>query len=229
MRRRTASSVLTLATVLGALALLFAPPATARSPIPAVAEFRQATSWEGGYQGAFTITNVGSHTLTSWTVSLTLPADTVITTQWDSVGTRNGNWYSFSNQSYNGTIAPGASVTFGWVAQGASLPRNCTLNQGICNLPGDTTAPTVPQGVRIVEFTGTSLLLAWSASADDRDTTLTYEITRDGLPAGSTFGVTSQLVTGLQPATAHVFRVRAKDAAGNTSAYSAPLVLPLPG
>lgn len=229
MRRRMTSSILTIATFLGALALLFAPPATAMPPAPAVAEFRQTTTWGSGYQGAFTITNVGSHTLTGWTVSLNLPADTTITTQWDATVTRIGNWYSFASRSYNGTIAPGASVTFGWVAQGTSLPLNCTLNQGICALPGDTTAPTVPQGLRIAEFTGTSLLLAWNASTDDRDSTLTYEITQDGLPIGSTVGATAQRVTGLQPATAHTFQVRAKDRAGNTSAYSAPLVLPLPG
>ncbi|MEU5402361.1 cellulose binding domain-containing protein [Streptomyces sp. NPDC005963] len=226
MRRRTASSVLSIATILGAIALLFAPPATAMPPAPAVADFRQTTSWEGGYQGAFTITNVSSFTLTSWTVSITLPADTTVSTHWDATLTRDGNWYSFRNQGYNGTIAPGASVTFGLVAQGASQPRTCTLNQGICTLP-DTAAPTVPMGVHFADITGSSVRLAWSASSDDRDTVLTYEISRDGLPAGSTVGLTSLLMTGLQPSTPHVFRVRARDAAGNTSAYSAPAVVPV--
>ncbi|WP_329026617.1 cellulose binding domain-containing protein [Streptomyces sp. NBC_00690] len=228
MRRRRASSVLSIATIIGALALLFAPPASARAPIPAVADFRQTTSWESGYQGAFTITNISSFTLTSWAVSFVLPADTTVSAHWDATLTRDGNWYSFRNQGYNGAIAPGASVTFGWVAQGAGQPRSCTLNQGICTLP-DTTAPTVPHRLSITEFTGTSLLLSWSASSDDRDTPLTYEVSRDGLPAGSTVGVHSLRVTGLQPWTPHAFRVRAKDLAGNTSAYSEPIIVTIPG
>ncbi|MFE5857499.1 cellulose binding domain-containing protein [Streptomyces sp. NPDC056500] len=228
MRRRKASSVLSIATIIGALALLFAPPASARAPIPAVADFRQTISWESGYQGAFTITNVSSFTLTSWAVSFVLPTDTTVSAHWDATLTRDGNWYSFRNQGYNGTVAPGASVTFGWVTQGSGQPRNCTLNQGICTLP-DTTAPTVPQGLKFTEFTGASLLLSWNASSDDRDTPLMYEVSRDGLPAGNTVGVNSLRVTGLQPSTVHVLRVRAKDLAGNTSAYSAPIAVPIPG
>ncbi|MEU0990938.1 cellulose binding domain-containing protein [Streptomyces sp. NPDC005953] len=227
MRRRTVSSVLSIATIIGTLALLFAPPASARAAIPAVADYRQTTSWESGYQGAFTITNVSSFTLTSWAVSFALPADTTVNAHWDATLTRDGNWYSFRNQGYNGTIAPGASVTFGWVAQGAGRPANCTLNQGICTLP-DTTPPTVPQGLNFAELTETSLLLSWNASSDDRDSPLMYEVSRDGLPAGNTVGVNSLRVTGLQPWTPHTFRVRAKDLAGNTSAYSAPIVVPIP-
>lgn len=49
-----------------------------------------------------------------------------------------------------------------------------------------------------------------------------YDILAGGKVVGSATAATSATVTGLTPATAYAFTVRAKDTRGNTSAESAP-------
>lgn len=92
----------------------------------------------------------------------------------------------------------------------------------------DTTSPTAP-GTPTVTSTGTTTLdLSWSASTDAVGVT-SYEIdvSTDGFSTKSAgyddfdmgSGTTEQL-TGLTAGTAYTFRIRAKDAAGNTSSNS---------
>lgn len=65
-----------------------------------------------GFQGRFVIQNNSSAPITDWTLSFTWPSN--VTFYWESVFTsRSGNNYVFSNTSWNGTIASGATVTFG--------------------------------------------------------------------------------------------------------------------
>ncbi|AQZ66000.1 hypothetical protein BKM31_35135 [[Actinomadura] parvosata subsp. kistnae] len=68
--------------------------------------------------------------------------------------------------------------------------------------------------------TASSLNVTWSASTDNVGVTR-YEVSRDnGTPTTATG--TSFTATGLSPKTSYAFKVRACDAAGNCSAYSAP-------
>ncbi|MFJ4767721.1 cellulose binding domain-containing protein [Streptomyces uncialis] len=218
MRRPPASLI---AIVLGFLTLLLAPPATASSPLAQVtAEFRKTSSWESGYQGGYTIKNGSRTRLDGWSVAFTLPANTTVTTQWDARLTRDGARHVFSDVGYNGTLAPGASVTFGWVAAGHGVPAHCVLNNGgPCDNGSDTTPPSVPTDVTITSVEESAFQVGWTASTDDRSTPLTYEISIDGAAPVTVVGATSYRVTGLSPATGYLLRVRAKDAAGNTSAY----------
>lgn len=104
-----------------------------------------------------------------------------------------------------------------------------TVPAGVCAAAAvDTSSPTAP-GVPTVTSTGTTTLdLSWTASTDDVGVT-SYEIDVS-TDAFSTFsagyndfdmgsGTTEQL-TGLTASTSYSFRVRAKDAAGNTSSSS---------
>lgn len=86
---------------------------------------------------------------------------------------------------------------------------------------GDTTAPSVPGGLKSGGVTASSVSLSWTASTDDVGVT-GYDVFRNGVAAGST-ATTSITVSGLTPATAYTFTVKAKDAAGNLSAASAGL------
>ena len=90
----------------------------------------------------------------------------------------------------------------------------------VATLP-DTTAPAVPTGLGATLVSVSSFTLKWTASTDDVRST-GYEIFRDGVSITATSGL-SRIITGLVPATVYSFAVRAKDAAGNWSAMSAPL------
>ncbi|GLZ43729.1 fibronectin type III domain-containing protein [Actinokineospora sp. NBRC 105648] len=84
---------------------------------------------------------------------------------------------------------------------------------------GDTQAPTVPAGLSATGSTATSVSLSWTASTDNVGVT-GYDVYRGSTLATTVTGTTAT-VTGLTADTAYSFTVRAKDAAGNTSAASA--------
>ncbi|MFF4650613.1 glycoside hydrolase family 6 protein [Streptomyces sp. NPDC001380] len=86
---------------------------------------------------------------------------------------------------------------------------------------GDTQAPSVPTGLRSTGTTSSSVSLSWTASTDDTGVTA-YDVYRGGTKVGTTAG-TSYTDTGLTAATAYSYTVKARDAAGNTSAASTAL------
>jgi cellulase/cellobiase CelA1 len=68
------------------------------------------TQWTGGYViQPLTVTNTGSVTITSWTVTFTLPAGHIVTGSWNTTMTVSGQTVTLKNVGFNGTIAPGAS------------------------------------------------------------------------------------------------------------------------
>lgn len=93
----------------------------------------------------------------------------------------------------------------------------------------DTTAPSVPANLRAGTGTSTSVALAWDASTDETGGSgvAGYDVYRGTTLVGSST-TPSLAVTGLSPATAYTFTVRAKDVAGNVSAASAPLSVTTP-
>lgn len=123
---------------MAALALaLVALPAQAAT-VKAV--FSADSDWGSGYQGRYTITNTGTSAISGWTVEFDLPAGSSVGTYWDALMTRSGDHYTFRNREYNGTLAPGAATTLGWVNSGPGKPVNCRLNGGPCD--GVTTSPS---------------------------------------------------------------------------------------
>lgn len=87
--------------------------------------------------------------------------------------------------------------------------------------PSDTVAPSVPTALRAGTATSSSVPLTWAASTDAVGVT-GYDVYQGAVKVASTT-TTSYTVTALAPSTAYTFTVRAKDAAGNTSAVSAPV------
>lgn len=87
----------------------------------------------------------------------------------------------------------------------------------------DTTPPSTPAGLTVSGTTSTSVSLGWTASTDNVGVT-GYEIFRAGVtsPVATATGTTGT-VSGLTPNTAYSFTVKARDAAGNRSAASAPV------
>ncbi|MCM4076374.1 cellulase family glycosylhydrolase [Actinoplanes sp. TRM88002] len=127
------------AVVAAGLSLFAVSPASAAAT---TATFAKVSDWGSGWQGEYTITNGGSTPINGWRVEFTLPSGTSVGSYWDSLLTQSGRRYTFRNREYNGTIAPGAAVTFGFVGAGAGSPTGCLLNGVSCT--GTTTPPTTP-------------------------------------------------------------------------------------
>lgn len=95
--------------------------------------------------------------------------------------------------------------------------KACTDRQ--CPPNGDVIAPSVPTGLTATVVSSTQINLAWSV-ANDNVAVVGYNVFRGGVQIGTTLG-TSLANTGLTPATAYSYTVKARDAAGNMSAASA--------
>lgn len=87
----------------------------------------------------------------------------------------------------------------------------------------DNAPPTAPTSLSAGTVSSDSVPLQWKASTDDTGVT-GYDVFRDGYQVASVSGSTTvAVVTGLMPATAYDFTVRARDAFGNVSQMSAPV------
>jgi chitinase len=82
----------------------------------------------------------------------------------------------------------------------------------------DNQAPTAPANLRSTAVASTSATLAWNASTDNVAVT-GYDVYKDGVFVATATG-TTYTATGLAEGATFTFTVKAKDAAGNSSAAS---------
>ncbi|MEU4368814.1 GH12 family glycosyl hydrolase domain-containing protein [Micromonospora chersina] len=112
------------------------PPATTPPPGNAACSVKYTTNvWNNGFTADVTITNTGSSTVNGWTLNYNLPSGQTITGSWNATVTQSGSAVTARNLSYNGTLAPGASTSFGYQAtlNGAfATPTSFTLNGATC-------------------------------------------------------------------------------------------------
>ena len=73
----------------------------------ATATFVKTADWGTGWEGKYTVANGGGSTISAWSVTFDLPAGTTLGTYWDALLTSSGQRHTFTNRSWNGTIAPG--------------------------------------------------------------------------------------------------------------------------
>jgi hypothetical protein len=93
------------------------PPPPPPSSRPAIG-FKTQSVWGSGFTAEVTVRNVTAAAMTDWVLEFDSPF--VIVDLWNAtlvskVGTR----YTLRAKSYNGAIAPGSSVAFGFRADGA--------------------------------------------------------------------------------------------------------------
>ncbi|AJS60889.1 fibronectin type III domain-containing protein [Paenibacillus sp. IHBB 10380] len=85
---------------------------------------------------------------------------------------------------------------------------------------GDTQAPSAPSNLQATGTTTSSITLDWNASTDNVGVT-GYNVYRGSTLVGGVSGsALSYMDTGLSANTTYTYKVNAKDAAGNVSAYS---------
>jgi Cellulose binding domain len=99
------------------------------------ASFSVTSAWQGGYQGAVTVTDTGGGPVTSWSVTLAPSGGGQVTQAWNgTLTTASNGTATVHNASWNGALAAGASTDFGFLASlpaGAGSPA-ATLN---CSTP----------------------------------------------------------------------------------------------
>lgn len=123
----------------GGFAALVTGTASAAGTVTAT--FSKDSDWGTGYQAKYTITNGTGSAITSWKVQFDLPAGSTVGTYWDVAISGSGGHYTATNLGYNGTVAAGASTSFGFNVAGSGVPTNCTINGASCGV-GGTPSPT---------------------------------------------------------------------------------------
>ncbi|QKG21335.1 glycosyl hydrolase family 18 protein [Actinomadura verrucosospora] len=217
---RRAVALATAATLALATSLLTAPPAPAAGAVTATCA--KTSDWGTGFEGNCTISNGTGAAISAWKVEADLPSGTSITSVWNAAKTVSGGHYTFANSSWNGTVAAGATTSFGFDGTGTGWFTGCKVNGAACDGSGtpqqDTQAPTAPANLHATSKTATSVSLAWDASTDNVGVT-GYDVYNGATKAATASG-TSATVSGLSAKTAYSFTVKAHDAAGNVSAAS---------
>ncbi|GIH75002.1 chitinase [Planobispora longispora] len=186
----------------------------------ATATFTKVGDWGSGFEGRYTIKNGTAATIPSWKVEFDLPAGVSVGSFWDAALTRSGQHFTFSNVGWNGTLAPGASVTFGFLGSpgGASaVPANCKLNGAAC--AGDDGGPTDPvlpgkPGTPTASGGAKSIALSWGASSG---TVTGYRVYEGSAQRAQVTG-TSATISGLGDCETHTYTVKAYNAEGESPA-----------
>ncbi|WP_425443925.1 glycosyl hydrolase family 18 protein [Streptomyces aidingensis] len=103
------------------------------------AAYAKGSAWDTGFNGQWIIENGTDTPTEGWTLEWDFPSGTEVTSLWNGVMTRDGDHYTVTHESWNGTLAPGATATVGFGATGDGEPLNCTINGRPC--AGDPVDP----------------------------------------------------------------------------------------
>ncbi|RPF45459.1 chitinase (glycosyl hydrolase family 18) [Streptomyces sp. Ag109_G2-6] len=224
--RRLAATAAVLALPVAGLVGLAGPAQAAAS---ATASYTKVSDWGTGFEGKWTVKNTGTTTLTSWTVDWDYPAGTQVTSAWDATVTSSGTHWTGKNVGWNGTLAPGATISFGFNGTGPGAPAGCKINGGSCD--GTTTPtdnpPSAPGTPTAGGLTETGVTLSWPAATDDKGVK-NYDLYRNGTKIATVTG-TTYTDSGLTKGTTYSYTVTARDTADQTGPSSGSLSVTTPG
>ncbi|WP_046496057.1 glycoside hydrolase family 18 chitinase [Streptomyces odonnellii] len=217
-RSKAVAGLTALLLPLAALVGLASPAEAAAS---ATATYAKTSDWGTGFEGKWTVKNTGTTTLSSWTVEWDFPSGTAVTSGWDADITGSANHWTAKNKSWNGTLAPGASVSFGFNGTGSGAPSGCKLNGASCDggptVPGDN-PPSAPGTPTASNITNNSVTLSWAAATDDKGIK-NYDVLRGGTKVATVTG-TAYTDSGLTAGTDYSYTVQARDSADQTGPVS---------
>lgn len=226
LRKRLTATLTALALPLVAMVGLASPAEAAPA---ATATYTKKSDWGTGFEGSWTVKNTGTTTLSSWTVEWDFPTGTKAGSAWDATLTTAGNHVTAKNLSWNGTLAPGAAVTFGFNGTGSGNPTGCKLNGASCDgdtQPGDA-APSAPGTPVASAVTDTSAKLTWTAATDDKGIK-NYDVLRDGTKVATVTGLT-YTDNSLTKGTSYSYAIQARDTADQTGPASGSVAVKTTG
>ncbi|MBX9392772.1 glycoside hydrolase family 6 protein [Streptomyces sp. TRM72054] len=176
-RTRTRTALLAaLALVAGATgtAMAAVPGDAGAAAVPCTVDYQVQNQWDTGFTVSVTVTN-NSAAKSGWSVAWSYAGNQRITNAWNARVTQSGTAVTAANESYNGTLGTGGSVSFGFNGTYSgtnALPDTFTLDGVTCNVDGGG-GPTDPPdpggpGTRVDNpYTGAKVYVnpEWSAKA----------------------------------------------------------------
>jgi len=123
--------------------------ATSANAATVGAVYSSTSDWGSGYSGQYDVTNTGSSTLNTWSLSFALPAGSSITSLWNATYTANGQQITVTPDSWDASLAADQSAVVGFVVSGTGAPTSCTINGADCSTgvaPTTSGQPSTPAG-----------------------------------------------------------------------------------
>ncbi|MBA9001613.1 cellulose binding domain-containing protein [Thermomonospora cellulosilytica] len=104
------------------------PTASPTGPGGCTATYRQVNAWSGGHQGEVTVKNTGASPIKGWKVTWTYSGGQTVSQAWGAKVTQQSTTVTAANESWNGSLSPNATTTFGYIATGApaTITPSCT-------------------------------------------------------------------------------------------------------
>jgi len=124
----------------GNLSPASAPVAVTTSSAPPTSPCKVGYSvndWGSGFTGTVTITNTGTATVNGWNLAFTFPGNQRISQGWSATVVQTGAAVTATSLAYNGTLAAGASTSFGFNGSYTGSnpkPLAFTLNGVACTI-----------------------------------------------------------------------------------------------
>ncbi len=98
-----------------------------------------SSQWSTGFGATFVITNTGTTTINGWSLVFSFANGQTVSSGWNGTFSQSGSVVTITNLSYNGSLAPGASLSsepgFNGTWSGTnSAPTAFTLNGKACSV-----------------------------------------------------------------------------------------------
>jgi hypothetical protein len=195
-----------------------AVPAVAATSSCAAA-YSVTTDWGSGFTASLTITNNGTAAITGWTVTYSYAGNQTLSNGWNGNWTQSGKAVTVTNESYNGSLAAGATTTAG--ANFNYSGTNAAPTSVTCTPAGGTTGggsiTATPTSLNVTQGkTGTFTLALSTAPASN----VTVSLTASG-NAGLTESPASLTFTPSNYSTAQTVTVTANSSGTGATTFTA--------
>ncbi|MER6682791.1 glycoside hydrolase family 18 protein [Streptomyces olivaceoviridis] len=135
--RNKAIGGLVTAAVIGGGAVLLTGTANAAG---ANAAYTRTSDWSTGYTAQYVVTNNTGQAEKTWTLEFDLPAGARLSSLWNGESSVSGQHVTVKPATWDTDgLAPGKSVTVGFVVNGSGDPTGCRIDDARCSADGGAT------------------------------------------------------------------------------------------
>ncbi|MGW0211469.1 glycoside hydrolase family 18 protein [Streptomyces sp. NPDC003233] len=135
--RNKAIGGLVAAAVVGGGALLLTGTANAAG---VNAAYTKTSDWSTGYTAQYVVTNNSGQAEKTWTLEFDLPAGARLSSLWNGESSVSGSHVTVKPAKWDTEgLAPGKSVTVGFVVDGSGDPTGCRIDDAQCSADGGAT------------------------------------------------------------------------------------------
>ncbi|MPY61778.1 glycoside hydrolase family 6 protein [Streptomyces spongiae] len=148
-RTRTRTALLAALALVGGAAgtaMAAVPGDTGVKAVPCTVDYKIQNQWDSGFTASVTVTNNGA-AKSSWAVKWSYAGNQKITSGWNAKLSQSGTAVTAANETYNGPLSTGGSVSFGFNGSYSgtnAIPATFTLDGVTCNVDDGSGGPGNP-------------------------------------------------------------------------------------